>query len=82
MKRPFIFLAATGLFSSASALAQKQLPNIIYIFTDQQTATALSCAGNPDINTPNMDRLALEGARFVNAVCPALPQGTKIQKVL
>lgn len=71
MKRPFIFLAATGLFSSASALAQKQLPNIIYIFTDQQTATALSCAGNPDINTPNMDRLALEGARFVNAYCAA-----------
>lgn len=47
-------------------------PNIIYIITDQQCATAMSCAGNPDVNTPNMDRLAERGIRFTNAYC-AMP---------
>jgi len=61
----------TGLFACTTTFAQKQLPNIIYIFTDQQTATAMSCAGNTDVNTPNMDRLAREGIRFTNAYCAA-----------
>lgn len=52
-------------------LAQER-PNIIYIMTDQQSATAMSCAGNPDVHTPNMDRLAERGVRFDNAYC-ALP---------
>lgn len=47
-------------------------PNIIYIMTDQQCATAMSCAGNPDVLTPNMDRLAEHGIRFTNAYC-AMP---------
>jgi len=44
-------------------------PNILYVFTDQQTATAMSCAGNRDLCTPNMDRLAREGVRFERAYC-------------
>lgn len=47
-------------------------PNIIYIMTDQQCAAAMSCAGNMDVSTPNMDRLAEHGIRFVNAYC-AMP---------
>lgn len=43
--------------------------NIIYIITDQQSATALSCAGNSDVKTPNIDRLAARGIRFENAYC-------------
>lgn len=39
-------------------------PNIIYIFTDQHTANAMSCAGNPDVHTPNLDRLAAAGIMF------------------
>lgn len=46
-------------------------PNIIYIFTDQQTASAMSCAGNADVHTPNMDRLAAAGILFENAYCTA-----------
>ena len=56
--------------SSMTAMAQ-QRPNIIYIFTDQQTASAMSCTGNLDLNTPNMDRLAANGIRFENAYCSA-----------
>ena len=47
-------------------------PNIIYIMTDQQCADAMSCAGNMDVSTPNMDRLADHGIRFTNAYC-AMP---------
>jgi len=42
----------------------RERPNILYIMTDQQYAGAMSCAGNPSINTPNMDRLAERGMRF------------------
>lgn len=58
----------TALLGSASVVAQS-LPNIIYIFTDQQTVQAMSCSGNPELKTPNMDRLAEEGIRFTNAYC-------------
>ncbi len=44
-------------------------PNILYIFTDQQSAPAMSCAGNPDVSTPAMDRLAAEGVRFDRSYC-------------
>lgn len=44
-------------------------PNIIYIMTDQQSAMAMSCMGNYDLHTPNIDRLAASGLTFVNAYC-------------
>lgn len=43
--------------------------NILYIMTDQQSATAMSCAGNTDLHTPNLDRLAASGTRFTDAYC-------------
>jgi arylsulfatase A-like enzyme len=62
-----ILYCITGIAFGNSLSAQK--PNIVYIFTDQQTASAMSCAGNVDIKTPNIDRLAAEGVRFTNAYC-------------
>ena len=56
-------------FNSVFAIGQSVKPNIIYIFTDQQTAKAMSCVGNTDLHTPNIDRLAEEGIRFTNAYC-------------
>jgi arylsulfatase A-like enzyme len=41
--------------------------NILLITTDQQSATMLSCAGNLDLHTPNMDALAADGVRFEKA---------------
>lgn len=52
-----------------TALFAQERPNIIYIMTDQQTATAMSCAGNTDLHTPNMDKLAEHGLRFTNTYC-------------
>ncbi len=42
-------------------------PNILMIMTDQQTASAMSCAGNPHLATPALDALAAQGARFERA---------------
>ena len=33
-------------------------PNIIYIFTDQQSYDALSCAGNQELSTPVRSAIA------------------------
>ncbi|MBR3931763.1 MAG: sulfatase-like hydrolase/transferase, partial [Tidjanibacter sp.] len=64
---PSVVAAAT----SAPAVAPKeQRPNIILIMTDQQTASAMSCAGNTDLRTPAMDALAEDGVRLERAYCP------------
>ncbi len=42
-------------------------PNFLVLFTDQQQAAAMSCAGNPDLRTSNLDRIAAEGVRFTRA---------------
>jgi arylsulfatase A-like enzyme len=44
-------------------------PNILIIITDQQTANAMSNAGNKDLHTPAMDKLAANGVRFTRAYC-------------
>ena len=41
-------------------------PNIIFIITDDQRADWLGAAGHPHLQTPNIDRLAEEGAMFTN----------------
>ncbi|MHC4882487.1 MAG: sulfatase family protein [Planctomycetota bacterium] len=42
-------------------------PNIIYIFTDQQSASMMSCSGNEWLKTPAMDTIAENGIRFTRA---------------
>ncbi|HEA23124.1 hypothetical protein LCGC14_1435870 [marine sediment metagenome] len=42
-------------------------PNILLIMTDQHQAEALSIAGNTDLKTPNLDKLAKHGVRFKSA---------------
>jgi len=44
-------------------------PNILFILTDDQGAWALGAAGNREIITPHLDRLASEGAYFPNFFC-------------
>lgn len=45
----------------------KKKPNLLFIMTDQQRFDALSIAGNTVLKTPNLDRLAKQGAFFKNA---------------
>jgi len=44
--------------------AKPERPNILFLMTDQHRGDALGADGNQVIQTPNLDRLADEGARF------------------
>ena len=45
------------------------MPNLLFILTDDQGYWALGCAGNSEIRTPHLDRLAASGLRFENFFC-------------
>lgn len=42
-------------------------PNIVFILVDDMRWDDFAAGGHPFIETPNMDRLAREGVRFLNA---------------
>ncbi len=44
-------------------------PNFVFILADDQGSWAMRCAGNAELHTPNLDRLAASGARFTNFFC-------------
>ncbi len=44
-------------------------PNVVFIMTDDQGPWALGCAGNREIRTPNLDRIAATGMRFDSFFC-------------
>ena len=41
--------------------------NVLFIITDQHRSDHMSCAGNPILKTPHLDKLASEGVRFTSA---------------
>ncbi|MFP6764241.1 MAG: sulfatase [Planctomycetaceae bacterium] len=56
--------------------ADAKRPNFVVIFADDQGYQDLGCFGSPDIETPNIDRMATEGVRLTDfyvsqAVCSA-----------
>lgn len=57
-----------GLLALAVNAAQPRHPNVVFVLADQWRAEAFGYAGNPDVKTPNLDRLQREGVRFINAV--------------
>ena len=64
------------LAASKAADAAAPPPNILFILADDFGYADLSCYGRPDYKTPNIDRLAVEGVRFMqayanSAVCTA-----------
>lgn len=44
-------------------------PNVVAVLTDDQGYWALGSAGNPEVQTPNLDRIAALGMRFDNFFC-------------
>lgn len=75
MKHIFTFLGqlvALLATLNAAVAANPSKPNVLFIISDDLTATALSCYGNAVCRTPNIDRLAGQGTRFTRAFC----QGT------
>jgi arylsulfatase A-like enzyme len=71
-RREFVGAALTGAAIAAAApagfsRAQTDLPNILFILADDLGYGDLSCYGRPDYQTPQLDLLARQGVRFVNA---------------
>ncbi len=54
-----------NLVEKSSDLAEK--PNIVFLFADDMTYTAVHALGNEEIQTPNLDRLVNNGTTFTNA---------------
>ncbi len=61
------FLAVVGVTSASAA----DRPNIVWVVTEDISPN-LGCYGDPDAITPNLDKLASQGARFTRAFthCP------------
>ena len=65
----FILITLLLTQIQGNCLAQKK-KNLLFIITDQQRYDAVSIAGNSILKTPNLDRLAKQGAYFKNAYTP------------
>ena len=60
-----VALSTLGLARTAHAQTSK--PNFVFIMADDLGFADVSCYGQRDYTTPNVDRLAIEGMRFTQA---------------
>lgn len=72
LQKCLLFVAFLSFLPAGPAVAARQQYNVLFIISDDLTATALSCYGNQVCQTPNIDALAARGIRFTRAYC----QGT------
>ena len=70
LRRTFLAGLAGGTLSARLAAAGRT--NFVFILADDFGWHDLACYGNPYFATPNLDRLAVQGARFTDAyaACP------------
>lgn len=67
-RREFIGAAVAAVVAPKLTFPQPdRRPNILFILADDLGYADLSCYGRPDYKTPNLDRLARQGVRFLNA---------------
>ncbi len=59
-------ILALFLGNTAYSADPVKRPNLIVMMTDDQRFDFMGCAGHPFLQTPNMDRIAKEGALFRN----------------
>jgi len=57
-------LLAVAFLARVEAAAPHARPNILFLFADDQRADTIAAWGNPNIKTPNLDRLADAGFSF------------------
>jgi arylsulfatase A-like enzyme len=69
--RRLLVPACLGCLAMAAAQrrarGEGRLPNVIFMFTDDQRFDTVGALGNPNIRTPNLDRLAERSFVFRNA---------------
>jgi N-acetylglucosamine-6-sulfatase len=70
VKRIFLLVAVnTVILTAIRAADAPAKPNVLFILCDDIRWNAMSCAGHPALQTPNIDRIANEGVRFANMFC-------------
>ena len=85
-RRDMLRRTATGMVTLAlgtngtDARPPAKPPNIVFILADDLGLADVACYGRPDLRTPNVDRLAARGVRFLqayanSAVCTATRVG-------
>jgi arylsulfatase A-like enzyme len=62
--RQFLWCLAGLLLAGQVMAADQTRPNILFVLVDDMGYGDLSCTGNKEVATPNIDRLAQEGMRF------------------
>ncbi|WP_417377230.1 sulfatase [Gimesia maris] len=67
----FQIMACCLLYCSNQVVAAEKPYNVLFIISDDLTATALSCYGNQVCQTPHIDSIAARGTRFTHAYCQA-----------
>lgn len=60
-------ILALASFLPAGQAAEAPRPNVVFILMDDLRWDEMGCAGHPFLKTPNIDRIAREGAFFRNA---------------
>jgi arylsulfatase A-like enzyme len=81
-RRDLLRGTATGVLALAAGLEVRctapsaKPPNIVFILADDLGYADVACYGRPDLKTPNIDHLAAQGLRFLqayanSAVCTA-----------
>ncbi len=78
-RRSLLYGSAAGmalLAGGANAQRASRPPNIVFFLADDLGFADVACYGRPDLHTPNIDRIAKEGVRFLqayanSAVCTA-----------
>ncbi len=64
---PLLLPALLAVGSTGSAVAAPRHPNVLLVVVDDLRWDDVGAAGHPFVRTPHIDRLAREGARFLNA---------------
>jgi len=75
MNRIILFEALVAFLLPLCLVAENR-PNIIFLLTDDQSTSSVGSYGNPDVQTPQIDRLAADGVSFdryytTTAICMA-----------
>src|SRR5437763_11985407 len=68
MRLSLICAVVLSFAGTSLSAAELKRPNIVFVLADQWRAQATGYAGDPNVKTPNLDRLERTSVNFTNAV--------------
>ena len=69
------FLSSAGLCAAGSAETGRKRPSILILFSDDQRHNTIGALGNPEVRTPNLDKLSRQSTAFTHAFIMGGTQG-------